>query len=275
MPEFEAKQGASATVRAATAVANGVGAPQIAAATPSGLEAEVVELRRASRLKDQYLSVATHELSAPLTSMKAYIEALQSHWDDPQFTQAHEFLGVLGREMDRLIRIVDRTLEVSRMTSRGLDLRRQPVDLGATLDDIALSMHPILAERGMVLDVQLPENLPPVLADRDLVKQVLVNLLHNAVKFSPHGHRVQVRAAEAAVCVEIAVQDEGFGIAPDEVGRIFEPWFRSGDERVERQRGTGLGLTIVKSIVESHGGVIDVESQPDCGTTFRFTLPKA
>jgi signal transduction histidine kinase len=287
MANLEHEQGAGAGRSAAITVVPGtpvvVAPPGTGASAPpaslevevQALRAEAGELRRASRLKDQYLSVATHELSAPLTAMKAYIEALETHWDDPHFTHAHEFLGVLGRELERLIRIVERTLEVSRLTSRGLDVRRQPVDLTAALADIALSIDPILTQNGIALVAQLPDTLPPVLGDRDLVKQVLLNLIHNAIKFSPRGRRVYVQAAEAAEHVLVEVRDEGFGIAPEEIGRIFEPWFRSADDRVERQRGTGLGLTIVKTIVEGHGGTITVESHTDRGTTFRFTLPKA
>lgn len=239
------------------------------------LRAEVDELRQANRLNDEYLAVATHELSAPLASMKAYVEALLEHHRDPAFGHTEEFLKVLAKETARLIRVVERTLEISRLTRRGAALQRGLVDLGEVVDDVAMSLQPVLAERCMTFDAELPPQLPVIDADRDLLKQVLVNLIHNAVKFSPPGRTVQVRATHAGGVVEVEVRDEGYGIAPEELGRVFEPYFRSGDGRVARERGTGLGLSVVKTIVEQHGGRVWVESQPDHGTSFRFTLPLA
>jgi signal transduction histidine kinase len=133
------------------------------------LRSEIAVLRCAVQLKDQYLSVATHELSAPLAAMKAYIEALLDHYHDPGFTQAGEFLQVLGRETDRLIRLVDRTLEISRLTSRGMRVDREPTSLAETVAEILPSLRPVLEERGILLDVQLPAHLPLVSADRDLL----------------------------------------------------------------------------------------------------------
>jgi len=123
--------------------------------------------------------------------------------------------------------------------------------------------------------VDLKADLPLVAADVDLMGQVLFNLVHNAVKFSPPGRTVRLAAVAASGFVEVEVGDQGYGIVPEELGRVFEPYFRSGDGRVERERGTGLGLSIVKTIVEQHGGRIWVESEPQRGTSFRFTLPKA
>lgn len=239
------------------------------------LQAELEEVRRASRLKDQYLSVATHELSAPLTAMKAYIETLVEHYDEPTFTQGREFLEVLQQETARLIRIVDRTLEISRLTCRQAPLRHERLQLHELAAEVARSLAPLLAERSIRLEVHIPPGVPAVLGDGDMLKQVLVNLIHNAVKFSPEGCPILLRATARGDSVEIEVRDYGFGIAPEELGRIFEPYFRSGDGRVARQRGTGLGLMIVKTIVEQHGGRITVDSQPDHGTTFRFTIPAA
>jgi two-component system phosphate regulon sensor histidine kinase PhoR len=247
-------------------------------ATPQSIEdlrAEIEALRQACRLKDQYLSVATHELSAPLSAMKAYIEALLEHHADPGFTQTGEFLRVLEKETGRLIRVVDRTLEISRLTWRGARIRLEPTRLVDVVHELLPSVQPVLVERSMTLDVDLPADLPLVAADTDLLNQVFLNLIHNAIKFSPPGRVVRVAAVVHPAGVEVEVTDQGWGIVPEELGRVFEPYFRSGDGRVERERGTGLGLSIVKTIVEQHGGRIWVESEPQRGTSFRFTLPKA
>jgi len=238
------------------------------------LRSELEALRAEGALKDQYLSVATHELSAPLAAMKAYIEALLEHHGDPGFTQTSDFLHVLGKETDRLIRLVDRTLEISRLTSRGLRIDTEPVEVQDLVAEVLPSLRPMLVERAMRLEVQMPADLPKVLADPDLLKQVLLNLVHNAVKFSLPGRRVRLRAQTLPDTVEVEVEDQGYGIPQEEMTHLFQPYFRSADERVERQRGTGLGLSIVKTIVEQHGGTIGVESRPEVGTTFRFTLPR-
>jgi signal transduction histidine kinase len=236
------------------------------------LQAELAELRETCRLKDQYLSVATHELSSPLAAMKAYLEALIAHHADPGFNQTGEFLQVLSRETDRLIRLVDRTLEISRLTARGLP-QREALDLGALLDEMQPSLQPALAAHRARLAVALAPGLGPVHADRDMLQQVLLNLIHNALKFSPEETTVTVSAVPLADGVQIEVQDQGYGIRPEELASVFEPYFRSSDERVERQRGTGLGLSIVKSIVHQHRGTVGVESAPNRGTVFRFTIP--
>jgi len=249
--------------------------PPDAVSEAQDLRAEIEALRQACRLKDQYLSVATHELAAPLSAMKAYIEALLEHHADPGFTQTGEFLRVLEKETGRLIRVVDRTLEISRLTWRGSRIRLEPTRLADVVHELLPSVQPVLVERSMTLDVDLPENLPLVAADADLLNQVFLNLIHNAIKFSPPGRVVRVGAVANSGGLEVEVRDEGWGIVPEELGRVFEPYFRSGDGRVERERGTGLGLSIVKTIVEQHGGRIWVESEPQRGTSFRFTLPKA
>lgn len=250
-------------------------APSLLDREVEGLRAENDALRQSSRLKDQYLSVAAHELAAPLAAMKAYIEALREHHADPQFEQTGEFLAVLERETDRLIRVVERTLEISRLAARGAARRHVAMQLAAVVADVVPPLRPRLTERATTLDVRVSPDLPLVRADADQIQQVLLNLIHNAIKFSAPGKTVSLVARAVPGAVEVEVRDQGWGIAPEELDRVFEPYFRSGDERVERERGTGLGLSIVKTIVEQHGGCIRVESAVEQGTSFRFTLPRA
>ena len=246
----------------------------------SGLEAEVRELRAevevlrvAERARDEGLGRAAHELSAPLTAMKAYIEALRAHYGEPAFTQGPEFLGVLERETARLGRIVERTLVLSR-AGAGLGWSRETLRLDEVASQVAMALRPVLEERAVVLDVEVPSDLPEVEADCDQMEQVLVNLVHNAVKFSPRGEHVALRAAVVRGEIVVEVRDRGYGIAPSELGSVFQPFFRSQDLRVARERGTGLGLCIVKTIVERHGGRVGVESEPSRGTRVWFTLPR-
>ena len=245
------------------------------AAAVSALRAEVEALREAVAVKDRSLGMASHELLAPLAAMKAYIEALSENYDDPSFTETGNFLAVLDQETARLTRIVERMLDSARLGG-GVALHLQPVLLADLVRQTSRGLMPLLEERGMRLELDVAVDLPVVQVDQDLLRQVMVNLIHNAIKFSAPGRRIWVQARDAGeTTIEVTVRDEGFGIVPEEIGRIFDPYFRSGDDRVERQRGAGLGLAIVKTIVEQHGGSITTESQPDRGTTFRFTIPQA
>ncbi len=239
------------------------------------LRKELTELQRVHRLQDQYLSVAAHELATPLTSIKAYVETLVENWGAPDFTQGVEFLKVLQRETSRLIRIVERTLQLSRLTSASQLVQRVPVQLPELIGEVSDSLRPVLTERNIVLDLHVPEGLPAISADRDLLEQVLINLLDNAAKFSPRGRVVSLRAAAGGGQIEIQIHDQGFGIGPDELQRIFDPYFRSRDGRVGHERGTGLGLALVKTVIEQHGGQIRAESEIDRGTSIRVFLPQA
>lgn len=237
------------------------------------LRREVRELRLSQRVSDEYLSVVAHELSTPLTAIKAYIEALVMHWEDPGFSQGREFLRVLDRETSRLIRLVDRTQQISRLTNGKQALRSGQVSVSELVDEVTDTLRPLLEERGVEFACDLPLEMPVVAADHDLCKQLLINLVHNAIKFSPREGKVFLRADVSESQIEITVADEGCGVDPEERQRIFEPFFRSAHTPSEVERGSGLGLAIVKTIVEQHGGRITVESEVGKGTQFRFTLP--
>jgi len=248
-------------------------APSSDAASLKALRAEVESLRAAIALKDRSLGMASHELLGPLAAMKAYVEALIENHGDPSFVETSEFLAVLDQETARLIRIVERVLDSARLGG-GMELRLQPVLLAGLVGETLRGLAPLLDERAMQLELDVAVDLPVVHVDGDLLRQVLVNLIHNAIKFSAPGRRIWLVAREKAPEeVEVVVRDEGFGIVPEEIDRIFDAYFRSGDDRVAHQRGAGLGLAIVKAIVEQHGGRITVESRLDHGTTFRFTIP--
>ncbi len=239
------------------------------------LRRELDELQRTNRLKDHCLSVAAHELATPLTAIQAYVETLQAKWNTPGFEQAPEFLQVLQHETARLIRTVERTLQVSRLTSANQTVQRLPLQLSQLVAAVADALRPVFRQRNVRLDVRVPETLPWISADRDLLEQVFINLLDNAVKFSPTACTVLVRASTSPGWVHVEVLDRGYGIAADEVQQIFDPYFRSRDDRVGRARGTGLGLALVKTVIEQHGGRIEVESALDRGTVFRLALPQA
>ncbi len=235
------------------------------------LERESDELRDANKLKMSYLSHLSHELKTPLTSIKAYVESLGDHIDDPSFTERHEFLGIIESETDRLIRMINKVLDVSKIEFGNRTLKRGLFQLGPLVADVESSMQPYLRDKKLRLVVTVPPSLPLVDGDEDLVKQVFINLIGNAVKFSPAGSRVFVEAVEDAVAVKISVSDEGIGIADEDLQNIFKQFYQV---RRGAGEGVGLGLAIVKNIVEQHGGYITATSRIGEGSTFTFTLPK-
>lgn len=259
--------------KATAVVTTGSDVPSVPEDEVRRLRREVRELRLSQRVSDEYLSMVTHELSTPLTAIKAYVEALTKHYDDPDFSRGKEFLRVLDRETSRLIRLVDRAQQISRLTNGRQPVRPGSVQLQNLVEEITDTLRPLLEERAVEFVSDLPVDMPAVAADHDLCRQLLINLLHNAIKFSPRDGKVYLHADITATHVSVSVADAGCGLCPEDHQRVFEPFYRSAQTPTDVERGSGLGLTIAKTIVEQHGGLIDVESEVGKGTTFRFTLP--
>lgn len=235
------------------------------------LDRENEELRSSNKLKMSYLSHLSHELKTPLTSIKAYAETLTDHIEDEEFPEKKEFLGIISTETDRLIRMVNKVLDVSKIEFGNRTLKRTTFPLGALLTEVESAMTPYLRDKKLRLVVSAPSSLPLVDADQDLVKQVFINLVSNAIKFSPEGSRIFIEAVEDAVAIKITVTDEGVGIPQDDLQNIFKQFYQVNRGSGE---GVGLGLAIVKNIVEQHGGTIAATSRLGEGSTFTLTLPK-
>jgi signal transduction histidine kinase len=242
-----------------------------AAARTSRSECEA--LSRLGEMRSRLAAVTAHELKTPLTSITAYAEVLEKRAGDPAFPHTTEFLRVIRGEADRLLRLVDRLLDSSRR-GRGPDLvEPQPIDVGPIYDDVRRVMAPQAVTRNIRLEVHTPRELPRLDGDADLVRQALLNLLNNALKFTPSGGRVTLSAREEASTVRLTVSDSGPGIAPNELRAIFQSFYRT--RAASRTEGVGLGLSIVKEIVILHGGHLDVHSRLGRGSTFGMHLPKA
>jgi signal transduction histidine kinase len=238
-------------------------------------EKKIGDLEKVNQLKLEYVSHVSHELRTPLTSIKAYVEAITDHVDDPAFGEKKSFLGIVGKETERLIRVVNDILNVSNIEFGQRPLERRPIDVREIADQVANTIRPKLDEKKMKLEILLPEDLPKLDADRDLAVQVFINLIANAVKYSPEETTVRIRAKEEPVDIQISIEDEGIGIPAAARGRIFERYYRVKSDKSRMDDGIGLGLAIVKNIIERHGGTIRVESEENVGSKFTFTLPKA
>ncbi|HLF73264.1 MAG TPA: ATP-binding protein [Anaerolineales bacterium] len=231
---------------------------------------DLTRLRRLETVRRDFVSNLSHELRTPLASLKALTETLtDGALDDPP--AARRFIDQIQTEVDALTQMATELLELSRIESGRLSLDLRPV-AACDLLDSALRRMQLQAERaGLSLRVECPAGLPNVRVDAQRLEQVLVNLVHNAIKFTRPGGEVVLSAGAEEGFVQFAVRDTGAGIPADEVARIFERFYR-----VDRSRtgsGTGLGLSIAKHIIEAHGGRIWAESIEGRGSTFLFSIP--
>jgi signal transduction histidine kinase len=235
------------------------------------LQASLKELRNSNTAKTEVLSIVSHELLTPISSVKSFLAILLNEEVGGLTERQREFLDLCRRSLERLLVFVQDLLDISRLETGKIRLRLSEVQMGELLRDAAREQKFQAEAHGVRVEVEAPAGLPSVTADPDRVRQVVDNLLSNALKFTPSGGRVTLSARALADSLEISVKDTGLGISAAEQERIFERFYQVDAHRV---RGAGLGLAICKSLVEHHGGKIQVESSPGQGSEFRFTLPR-
>ncbi|HSM92095.1 MAG TPA: ATP-binding protein, partial [Anaeromyxobacteraceae bacterium] len=237
------------------------------------LRAANEQLRELDRLKDDFVSHVSHELRTPLTSIRAFSEILHDNPAlDPQ--QRTRYLAVVIAESERLTRLINDILDLAKIEAGGLEWHLGPLDPREVVEHAASTTRQLFEDRQVTLEVRLPASVPPVVADRDRLVQVLLNLLSNAAKYgSERGGRVVVSLHALHDSVRVDVQDDGPGIAQADQERIFQKFRQSGDTAADRPRGTGLGLAISREIIQRFGGRLWVESTPGRGSTFSFTVP--
>jgi len=223
--------------------------------------------RRAPVEGIEVISTVSHELRSPLTSVKGYTSLLLNRWERLRDDQKRMMLEQVHHDADRVTRLVTELLDISRLESGRLVLRRQLVDLPTLVETVTEKVR--MAEPELEVDVRFSDNFPRAFADPDKVEQVLTNLVENAAKYaSPKG--LMVAGAVLNGKVEVAVADRGEGIPPSDLPRVFTKFFRRAETR---PTGSGLGLWISRGLVEAHGGQLVAESEMGRGSVFRFTLP--
>jgi signal transduction histidine kinase len=230
----------------------------------------VEELRRLSALRADFVSLVSHELRSPMASVIGSARTLEQRWRELSPDQRESFLALIAHETSRLAALIGDVLDTSRIESGTFSYSFEDVDLAGLVRDSAAA-----AEHGqdeVTVEAVVREPLPPVRGDRDRLRQVLVNLIDNAVKYSPPGDRVSVEAEQSDSRVVIQVRDHGPGISPEHQRLIFEKFGRANVAE-HAKPGTGLGLFIARSIAEAHGGALEVRSAPGRGATFRLSLP--
>jgi two-component system phosphate regulon sensor histidine kinase PhoR len=231
---------------------------------------DLSDVRRVEQVRRDFVANVSHELRTPLASIKSVIETLAGGALEDE-AAARDFLSRADAEVDRLVQMVKELLDLSRIESGELPLAQQPVEMASVVADAVERLRPQAEKQGLSLSVDVAADLPPIIGDAERLARVVVNLLHNAVKFTPAGGSVQVSAGLAQSAVTVSVTDTGVGIAPEDLPRIFERFYKS--DRARASGGTGLGLAVVKHIVEAHGGTVSVESEPGRGSTFSFSIP--
>ncbi|HXH41638.1 MAG TPA: ATP-binding protein, partial [Thermoanaerobaculia bacterium] len=241
------------------------------------LYTEQVDARRKvedlSRLKDEFLSIASHELRTPVTSIKGYTQLAKTLIRENDLRTSEEYLDIALDQIDRMSRLILELLDVSRIETGRLEIRREPIPWTTFVSDVVHRHHTAVSERRFQLN--LPVGHKRVLGDRDRLEQVLGNLMENAVKYSPDGSEILVSVEDRNDQLVTSVADRGIGIPTDELGQVFERFHRGRQVSSTNYGGLGLGLYITKQIVERHGGTIWVDSREGQGTTFSFSLPVA
>jgi two-component system sensor histidine kinase BarA len=256
-------------------------APPSPQAAPSRVPDIAAEL---ARVKSNFLATVSHELRTPLTSVIGYSEMLLEGMAGPVTPEQREYLSTILGKSDHLLRLITSMLELARMDAAPPAVERRPVSIIDVIERAATSLTSEADRRAIALS--LPRDLVPrVMADHRKIRQVLVHLIANAIKFTPRGGDVVVLAqvgplspdrsgsSEERLGVRISVRDTGIGISPMAQARIFDPFFQVDQSSTREYGGTGLGLSLAKSYVEAHGGSIWVHSQPGEGSTFTLSLP--
>lgn len=237
----------------------------------STIARDITERKQLEQMKDDFVGTVSHELRTPLTAIKGFIELVVDGDAGPLTESQREFLHIAARNTDRLGSLINDLLDVNQIDSQRLEIRTQPTDLVALLQDVAKTFRSMAEAKGLDLQVQI-DRLPTITGDGPRLVQVFSNLVSNAIKYTPSGE-VGIRARVAQNGVEVIVHDSGIGLSSDEQGQLFTKFFRARNPIVTESGGTGLGLVIAKGIIEKHHGTIEVASVVGEGTRFRVVLP--
>ncbi len=255
------------------------------------LEEAYRRLQELDRLKSNFLATVSHELRTPLTSIIGYSEMLQEGIAGPLAEEQNEFVTTIHDKGEQLLGLIQRLLDLTKLESGTLRLRRGDMDVGGLLSDVASTLQPTAIRKKVKLEAAVPDDVPTVYADVDRMRQVLLNLTENAIKFTPPGGSVRIEATLTEIdpsldeasgvvllgcrksAVEIRVRDTGVGLLSAEKERIFDAFYQVDSGSTREVGGAGLGLSIVKRLVEAHGGTIRIDDNEPRGAIFVVTLP--
>lgn len=235
---------------------------------------DITKQAELERMKNEFISNVSHELRTPITSIKSYVDTICQHGDKLEPDIYKEFMQIIDSEADRLINLVNEVLELSKLEEADKELEMVAQDIRPAAEYTIRALNMMAKDKGIELSCHCDDPIPLVQMNRESIERALINLINNAIKYTPKGGQVEVSVKHLPDSKElrIAVKDNGIGIPEECIASIFERFFRV-ETKVHTIKGTGLGLTIVKNIVEKHGGRVDVESDIGLGSTFMFYLP--
>ena len=234
---------------------------------------DITQQKMTEQMRDDFLDCATHELRTPLSNIKAYAETLALS-EVLDVEQQKEFCNTINAEATRLGRFIDDLLSISSVEAGSLAISRENVQVDRLMHDVLAKTQPLMHNKKIEFNFELPQKaMPEIFVDKDKLEVALVNLLGNAAKYTQEGGRVDVIVKNSGQQITFGVSDTGVGISEADIPRLFDKFFRSSDENVQNETGTGLGLSLANEIVRLHGGSISVESEIDKGSTFTIVLP--
>ncbi len=233
---------------------------------------DITAFKQLDQMKSDFLNMVAHELRSPLVSIRQQNSVLLEGLAGPLQEKQQEFLEKGVKKIDSLLELINDLLNIAKIEAGKAIQRQVPLDVGEVIEETVSFMEPTAKEKGISLRYERKE-LKPILADPKRMEEVFTNLITNAINYSPDGGEVVVSAQALGEYLEIRISDTGIGIPPEELPKIFDKFYRVKHPKTRQVMGTGLGLSIVKGIINAHRGTIDVESEPEKGTTFRILLP--
>ena len=237
------------------------------------LEATLDDIKKSEALRKEFVANVSHELRTPITSIRSYAETLDEDGANIPPETAKQFIGVIVNESDRMTKIVQDLLTLSRFDAGSFELTFEWFSFGDSVRDVYNAMQMEAQKRRQELSLVFKTELPEVYGDRARIEQVLINMLSNALKYTHDGGRITMAAGESGAAVWASVSDNGIGIPQEDAEHVFERFYRVDKARSRESGGTGLGLSIAREIILLHDGTIDLKSKPDRGTTITVTMP--
>ncbi|MEW6200525.1 MAG: ATP-binding protein, partial [bacterium] len=232
---------------------------------------DITHEKEVDRMKSEFVNIASHELRTPLSSIKIYTEFLLEGQENEDTEK--EYLSIIADETERLTNLVNDMLDLSRIESGKIKISKETVNISEIIDKSIEILAPSAESKNVNIHKIMPPEFPDIFADKNMIQQVIINLVSNSIKYSDTNKDVHISAEKNGRYIKIAVADSGFGIPEKDIQHVFDKFYRVENEKTANIEGTGLGLPMVKYIIEKHGGDITVNSEFGKGSLFAFTLP--